>query len=141
MEQAFVWGTLDRDPRSRVITVSFIALADYSKLCAKAGDDAAEVEWFTLDNYIKKEQDGITNISYTLCGRETLCPIVAYPAGRMQEISKKQSGGLAFDHAESIAYSFECMKSRIQNGQFLRFALSGSKIRESAKKAFLTPFI
>lgn len=135
MEQAFVWGSVDRDPRARAITVSYIALADYSKLCAKAGDDAADAKWFSIDSYTKKEQDGITEISYTLSGSEILLPIVTYPTGRIQQISRKQSGGLAFDHAESIAYSFECLKSRMRNEQFLEFALSDSDMRTRTKKA------
>lgn len=134
-EQAFVWGSADRDPRARVITVSYIALADYSKLCAKAGDDAAEAKWFSIDNYTKKEQNGIASISYTLCAGEALSAIVSYPTGRIQQISRKQSGGLAFDHAESIAYSFECLKSRIQNGQFLEFAFDNNEIRLRTKNA------
>ncbi len=136
-EQAFVWGSPDRDPRSRIITVSYIALADYSGLCAMAGDDAAEAQWFTLENFIKKEQNGVTTISYTLSGVETLLPVVSYPTGRIQQISRKQSGGLAFDHAESVAYSFECLRSRIQNGRFAQFAFENEKERERAKKAIL----
>lgn len=134
MEQAFVWGSVDRDPRARVITVSYIALADYSKLCAKAGDDAAEAVWFNIDSYTKKEQNGITSIAYTLSAEETLSAIVSYPTGRIQMMSRKQSGGLAFDHAESIAYSFECLKSRIRNEQFLQFAFSDNDMRTRAKK-------
>lgn len=137
MEQAFVWGSVDRDPRSRVITVSYVALADYSKLCARAGDDAAEAVWFTIDSYSKKEQNGITSINYTLQGSETLFAVVSYPTGCIQQISPKQSGGLAFDHAESIAYSFECLKSRIHNEQFLEFAFSDKDMRTRAKKAII----
>lgn len=136
-EQAFVWGRPDRDPRARIITVSYIALADFNQLHAKAGDDAAEAEWFTLCNYNKNDVGGIINISYTLNGIETLTPTVTYPAGRIQEITPIESSGLAFDHAESIAYSFECLKHRIMHSDFLNFALKDTQHRMHAQKLIL----
>ena len=137
IEQAFVWGRVGRDPRYRVVTVSYIGLADYAKLNAKAGDDAAQAEWFAIENYRKQEQGETTRIEYTLRGKETLCPVVAYPSGRIQEISCVQNGGLAFDHPESIAYSFECLKQRIKDGSFLTFALDNEPLRSRARKTFL----
>lgn len=137
-EQAFVWGSPDRDPRARIITVSYIALADYNQLNAKAGDDAAEAEWFTLDEYKKYDAEGNTYISYTLSGIETLSPAVVYPTGRIQEINRIKSGKLAFDHAESIAYSFECLKQRIIHGDILEFALQDSQLRAHTKKTILS---
>ncbi|MGI5848830.1 MAG: NUDIX domain-containing protein [Christensenellales bacterium] len=137
LEQAFVWSRPDRDPRQRVITVSYIALADFSKICARAGDDAAQAEWFTLSGYNKTEASGTVRIRYLLSGPEALQPIVAYPAGRIQEIACIKSSGLAFDHAESIAYSFECMKQRIKNGGFLPFAFEDEHLQSCARNAIL----
>lgn len=37
-----------RDPRTRVITISFIALAKMDKITPQAGDDAAKTSWFPL---------------------------------------------------------------------------------------------
>ena len=137
LEQAFVWGKPGRDPRQRVITVSYIALADFSAISAQAGDDAAEAGWFTLSDWRTQETADTTHINYTLTGTETLCPAVAYPNGRMQEIVRTDSGGLAFDHAESIAYSFMLLKRRIQNGAFLDLSLNGTDLKARTKKAIL----
>ncbi len=137
LEQAFVWGRPDRDPRQRVITVSYIALADISKLNAKAGDDAAEAGWFEIKDYARSEKDGFTHIRYTLDGPETLCAEVKYPCGRMQRISPVESGGLAFDHAESVAYSFETLKHTIKHGEFLEYALKDEALRVRARRVIL----
>ena len=135
MEQAFVWGRPGRDPRQRVITVSYIALADMSRINAKAGDDAAEAAWFTLNSFHQEIVDGTTYIRYKLIGDDqTLSPIVAYPNGRIQEISCVFADGLAFDHAESIAYSFECLKQRVNTDAFLDSAFTDNGLKERARR-------
>lgn len=137
LEQAFVWGRPDRDPRQRVITVSYIALAELSKLNPKAGDDAAEAGWFDIKNCRRYEKEGFCYIDYVLRGPETLRPVVKYPLGRIQKISPLNSGGLAFDHAESIVYSFELLKQRIEYGTFLDCAFDDEVIRERARRVIL----
>ncbi len=134
IEQVFVWGRPDRDPRDRVITVSFAGLADRSQVQACAGDDAAEAEWFRLSNYVSEERDGMTVISYTLTGSETLCPAVTFLVGQMQKIAPVQSCGLAFDHAESIAYSFEYIRRRAREGM-LELSFEDIRLKELARKA------
>lgn len=135
LEQAFVWGQVGRDPRQRVLTVSYIALADFAMLDAQAGDDAAEAGWFTLSDWQETQDGGNTRISYKLTGKEILCPSVIFPKNRMQEIVRTHSGGLAFDHAESIAYSFMCLKQRIQHEAFLDFSFTDAHLKTQAKAA------
>lgn len=134
IEQVFVWGKPDRDPRDRVITVSFAGLVDRSQVNACAGDDAAEAEWFRLSGYVSKEKDGMVETSYTLTGTETFYPIVTWPVGRMQKIASLQSDGLAFDHAESIAYSYEYIRRRTQEGM-LDLSLKDEQLKEWARIA------
>lgn len=141
IEQAFVWGAPDRDPRQRVITVSYIGLAPFETLDAYAGDDAAQAGWFEIRDYKEMEQSGIVSASFTLRGVETLCPSVSYPAGRMQEISRVESGGLAFDHAESIAFSICLLRDRARKGRFLEFALQNQVDRERASRAIEKAFV
>lgn len=135
IEQALNWSQPDRDPRYRVITVSFIGLAPFERLKAVAGDDAAQVEWFIIHSYEETEVNGIVTARYTLSGIETLHPVVSYPSGRLQEISRVQSGSLAFDHAESIAFSLNTLRERALKGRFLEFALESEAEREKAKRA------
>jgi 8-oxo-dGTP diphosphatase len=50
MEQLYTFGHPDRDPRERVITVAYCAgvPSETPDLCA--GSDAAELNWFSLEN-------------------------------------------------------------------------------------------
>ncbi len=48
LEQLYTFGAPNRDPRTRVITVAYIALVPYSTINPKAGDDAAETAWFPM---------------------------------------------------------------------------------------------
>lgn len=45
LEQLYTFGDVKRDPRGRVITVSYMALIDSSNLDIKASTDVSEVEW------------------------------------------------------------------------------------------------
>ena len=112
VEQAAVWGKPERDPRQRVVTVSFVAIAWLGSAKAKAGDDAAQAEWFAISGYSKRVGKTETRISYVLDGAEEISAQVNYPNERIQEIVCESGGGLAFDHAESIAVSIELLKRR-----------------------------
>lgn len=111
LERAAVWGKPDRDPRQRVITVSFIGLIDFDDANAAAGDDAAKAEWFKIMSY-KKIVGERTSIEFTLLGPDKISAKVSYLNERIQEVVCEQSGGLAFDHTESIATSIELLKQR-----------------------------
>ncbi|MEL7604133.1 MAG: NUDIX hydrolase [Bacillota bacterium] len=141
IEQAFVWSAPERDPRDRVITVSFIGCAPFDALHAAAGDDAAQAEWFAVEGYTEAEADGLVTARYTLRGSETLTPVVQYPSGRMQETARVESGGLAFDHAESIAFSLCTLRERALNGRFLEFALESEAEREKVRRAIEKVFV
>lgn len=53
LEQLFTFGTLDRDPRERVVTVAYYALAKLSDHRIRAATDAMGVGWFGLDDLPK----------------------------------------------------------------------------------------
>jgi 8-oxo-dGTP diphosphatase len=46
LEQLYTFGTVDRDPRERVVSVAHYALVKLSDHAAKAATDAANAEWF-----------------------------------------------------------------------------------------------
>ena len=49
LEQLYTFGKPDRDPRERIISVTYYALAPSEILSPVAGSDAAEVAWFAMD--------------------------------------------------------------------------------------------
>ncbi|NOZ24268.1 MAG: NUDIX hydrolase [Planctomycetes bacterium] len=50
IEQLHAFGAPDRDPRTRVITVVYLAVIDAHRTHVRAGDDAAEAVWHSMDN-------------------------------------------------------------------------------------------
>ena len=48
LKQFKAFGSVDRDPRHRTISVLFYAFTD-EELAASAGDDAAKAQWFPLN--------------------------------------------------------------------------------------------
>lgn len=49
LEQLHTFGTIGRDPRGRMITIVFMGLITEGQDRIKAGDDAAEAQWFDID--------------------------------------------------------------------------------------------
>lgn len=50
LEQLYTFSTRDRDPRERVVSVAYYGLVRPDQLEPKAGDDAKEVNWFSVDD-------------------------------------------------------------------------------------------
>lgn len=48
LEQLYTFGDPDRDPRTRVITVAYVALVGADKLNPRAASDAEAVGWFSM---------------------------------------------------------------------------------------------
>lgn len=50
LEQFRAYSSLNRDPRQRTITMIFVAVLNQFPDNAVAGDDAANLKWFPIDN-------------------------------------------------------------------------------------------
>ncbi|PKP04620.1 MAG: NUDIX hydrolase [Bacteroidetes bacterium HGW-Bacteroidetes-6] len=50
LEQFRAYSNLNRDPRQRTITMVFVSIIDKIPDHAIAGDDAATLKWFSIDN-------------------------------------------------------------------------------------------
>jgi 8-oxo-dGTP diphosphatase len=48
LEQLYTFGTVDRDPRERVVSVAYYALVELSRHNARAASDAANARWFAV---------------------------------------------------------------------------------------------
>jgi len=53
LEQIHTFGGVGRDPRGRVITVTFMAVVTKGQNKIKAGDDAAKARWFDIEKLPK----------------------------------------------------------------------------------------
>ena len=78
LEQLYTFGTLDRDPRERVVTVAYYALAKLSDHRIRAATDAMGVGWFGLDDLPKLAFDHagiVTRAHDRLRGKVRYAPI------------------------------------------------------------------
>lgn len=128
MEQLFTWGEVGRDPRTRVISASYMALADRTALDVKAGDDADDACWFEVSHRVVQEKKTMLEDGYELerliritlsHGAEALDATVKVTTayrGRAKRISREivESRGLAFDHARIIEYAIERLRNKIE---------------------------
>lgn len=102
-----------RDPRTRIVTVAYIAVLDRLP-DARAGDDAADAKWFALERTVTERTDDGRNVTergtITLRGEETL--EISFETvtqkGRLTSdpvMKVKQSERIAGDHGTIIAYA------------------------------------
>lgn len=127
LEQLYTWGDTGRDPRTRVISTSYMALADSSALLPKAADDAAEAAWFQVSFQKRKESREETEDGYILYQNFRLAltreeEILWAELETVKTVTKDtvraenrilESQGIAFDHGRFIAYGIERLRSKI----------------------------
>ncbi|WP_204787694.1 NUDIX hydrolase [Paenibacillus oryzisoli] len=128
MEQLFTWGDVGRDPRTRVISSSYMALVDRTSLDVRAGDDAEDARWFEVSYQVFQEKKTMLAEGYeferlikiTLKHKAevltTTVKIATMITGRTRRISREIIGsqGIAFDHAKIIEYAVERLRNKIE---------------------------
>ncbi|HEX9063281.1 MAG TPA: NUDIX domain-containing protein [Clostridia bacterium] len=128
MEQLYTWGDVKRDPRTRVISCSYLALIDSESLEVKPGDDADDAKWLEVSYRIDGEQRlDIENgyVSETLSSIDlkdkndaifarikTTTTVNGKVTSTKSEIL--ESNGLSFDHAKMIVYAIERLKNKLE---------------------------
>lgn len=66
IEQLYTFGTPERDPRTRVITVAYFALVPHDAIQPHAGDDAAQTSWFSMKDLPELAFDHRQILDYAL---------------------------------------------------------------------------
>ncbi len=128
MEQLYTWGDVGRDPRTRVISASYMSLVDSSTLDIKASDDADDAKWFTVSCRLYQEQKTVTEKGYVLQrlfklslsndenSLSAVVKIMKTVEGKVTKVEREviESNGIAFDHAKIIEYAIERLRSKIE---------------------------
>jgi 8-oxo-dGTP diphosphatase len=68
LEQVHTFGDVGRDPRGRVITVTFMGIVAEGQNKLKAGDDAAKARWFDIEKLPKDlafDHNEVTKLAIT----------------------------------------------------------------------------
>ncbi len=104
MEQLYTYGCPDRDPRGRVISVTYLSLVDMEKLSLAAGTDASDTDWFEMEFNSSADvydtNDGIKS-------RHNMLTLKS----KKETIYAEQ---LAFDHAEIIRQGIERLRNKLE---------------------------
>ena len=129
IEQLYTYGDVERDPRTRVITVANMALIAKDSVNPKAGNDAKEVKWFWIEKElveIKKNneffekhhilkftsEDNSTLIKYSIV--EKIKKTVYGEKHLSYELLKESNDYLAFDHYKILDYAIERLRNKIE---------------------------
>lgn len=129
MEQLYTWGDKDRDPRTRVISTSYMALVSKDKLKIKAGDDASEAKMFSIKLVELYTNDIIKNNE--IVGIETMYELilkndeVGALTSKIKSIKKLEGSSveetfeiieseIAFDHSKIIVYAINRLRNKIE---------------------------
>ena len=86
LEQLYTFGDLDRDPRGRVIAVSYYAVVDWGKFQVKAHPTGATAKWFSVNRLPSLAFDHKKIVGSAL---ERLCNKVNYTSVAFQLLPKK----------------------------------------------------
>jgi 8-oxo-dGTP diphosphatase len=128
LEQLYTWGDAGRDPRTWVISTSYMALVDSSSLQLQAGDDADEAEWYRIeDKWLKETKTATIDGSITEKWLElrlvheseelsATIKITKTVTGRTVRETREivETNNIAFDHAKIIQYALERLRNKIE---------------------------
>ncbi|MGC6589377.1 NUDIX hydrolase [Paenibacillus sp. Dod16] len=126
LEQLYTFSDIGRDPRTWVMSCSYMALINSDKLELQAGDDAADAAWFKVSYRLLREQKELMEDGYVktleyelkLSGEEELSAIVprtltVKTTSTSTEYKIVSNNGLAFDHAKIIACAIERLRGKV----------------------------
>lgn len=126
LEQLYTFSEPKRDPRTWVMSCSYLALLDRERVQLKAGDDAVSAAWFELSYTLLREEKvmlaegGVKTQVYELVLSGEGEKLVAHieRKTRVNEgvatvtYALESCEGLAFDHGKIIAYGLERLRNK-----------------------------
>lgn len=118
MEQLYTYGEVNRDVRTRVISIAHLALVPFENIKPIAGDDAEAVAWFSLE---KTTRDGSTQIIlknkelnlefiYKVETTYTKNGVISIPKDTIIPVAD----GIAFDHIYMINQGIDRIRNKIE---------------------------
>lgn len=128
-EQLYTFGEINRDPRTRVISVGNVALISKNSVKPIAGDDAKEVQWFWINKKLISTENFTTDIKkrylLSLASEDDkikinyeVTEILEKNIFRQKKVSYKflnsNNDELAFDHYKILDYAIDRIRNKIQ---------------------------
>lgn len=111
LEQLYTFGSVNRDPRMRIVSTSYMALIDKNRLNDKLNTNAA---WFNVEYY---EKDNIIDV--TLTSKDEILTFKVKKV--LKELTTDrykfeiiENDSIAFDHPLVIVSGIERLKNKIE---------------------------
>ena len=127
LEQLYSWGDPNRDPRTRVISTSYMGLVDSEKIQIKSGGSAQDADWFTISlknlkektsenkhGYKKEEEIEILLESKSEILKNKVKVVKELVNGNQIIYTQILNSDLAFDHAKMLIYAIERLKNKVE---------------------------
>ncbi|MDR0850405.1 MAG: NUDIX hydrolase [Christensenellaceae bacterium] len=108
LEQLYTFGDVDRDPRTRVLSISYVGLINKKR--TSLNDDSNKTSWFTLKTS-PTASDGVCEM--TLEGENGVV-IKAKIKTDNGSIIMTEAKNLAFDHAKVIFYGLNRIRNKLE---------------------------
>ena len=112
LEQLYTFDAINRDPRCRVVSTSFMALVDKNILKNKLNANAS---WFDIIKYKENDKELLIELDN---GSEvlvlTLAKVLKESTTNKYEYVMKENSNLAFDHPLVIATGLERLRNKIE---------------------------
>lgn len=127
LEQLYTWGDLDRDPRTRVISCSYMALVNQEQYPLQPGTDTNDANWFSVqDQWTQKKttvtEKGVITEKWvnlriwneTDSATATIKLTKSVENGQTKVVQEiVEASNLAFDHAKIILYALERLRNKV----------------------------
>jgi len=125
LEQLFTFGSVNRDPRERVITVAYYALVPSDTLELKAATDAEGVGWFDMDNLPRLAFDHLQIVEKA---HERLAAKLEYSTIALQFMPKE------FTLGELQAVYEIILREEMDRRNFRKWALALEQIEQTGRE-------
>ena len=112
LEQLYTFDSINRDPRCRVVSTSYMALVDKNKLKNQINKN---VSWFDIVKYKETKEEVLVELDN---GKEvllfTLNKVLKDSTTSRYEYNIKDNNDIAFDHPLVIVTGIERLKNKIE---------------------------
>ena len=110
MEQLYTFGSVDRDPRMRVISTAYMALVDKNRLKDHLSSNAS---WFQMNILEDEKEIQVTFDNEVENFSITVEKVLKNPTSDRYEYVVKKNSSLAFDHAKVIVSGISRLKNKV----------------------------
>ncbi len=127
LEQLYSWGDPKRDPRTRVISTSYMGLVNSEKIHIKSGGSTNDASWFTITlnsvkekmnenkhGYIKEEEIDIILENKNEIIKNKVKVVKELVDGNQIIYTQILYSELAFDHVKMLIYAIERLKNKVE---------------------------